>query len=189
MLDCRLSGRGFETWPGSLCCVFGEDPLLLLCFSLLRCSKWVLASSHFCLISSKICFSGTYSKCPLQANDFLHSLYLSAQQCVTCTVFTVWYYWHPYTRQVAELLDWQLKNIIPQTTLKNALRARELQGLFKLISLWYLGEFWNIIHGVFPKYPLKPCYLLYKIIIHSGVCPKYMYPLKLCYVLLIQNHC
>lgn len=133
MLDCRLSGRGFETWPGSLCCVFGEDPLLLLCFSLLRCSKWVLASSHFCLISSKICFSGTYSKCPLQANNFLHSLYLSAQQCVTCTVFTVWYYWHPYTRQVAELLDWQLKNIIPQTTLKNTLRTRELQGLFKLI--------------------------------------------------------
>ena len=36
-LDSGASGLGFEPWPGTLCCVLGQDTLLSQCLSPPRC--------------------------------------------------------------------------------------------------------------------------------------------------------
>ena len=36
-LDLGASGPGFEPWPGTLCCVLGQDTLLSRCLSSPRC--------------------------------------------------------------------------------------------------------------------------------------------------------
>ena len=36
-LDSGLSGPGFKSWPGTLCCVLGQDTLLSRCLSPPRC--------------------------------------------------------------------------------------------------------------------------------------------------------
>ena len=36
-LDSGARGSGFESWPGTLCCVLGQDTLLLQCLSPSRC--------------------------------------------------------------------------------------------------------------------------------------------------------
>ena len=41
----QIEWARFKPWPGTLCCVLGQDPLLSRCLSPLRCSvKWVLAN-------------------------------------------------------------------------------------------------------------------------------------------------
>ena len=36
-LDSEASGPGFGPWPGTLCCVLGQNTLLSRCLSPLRC--------------------------------------------------------------------------------------------------------------------------------------------------------
>ena len=36
-LDSGASGPGFEPWPGTVCCVLGQDTLLSQCLSPPRC--------------------------------------------------------------------------------------------------------------------------------------------------------
>ena len=36
-LDSGVKQSGFESWPGTLCCVLGQDTMLLWCLSPPRC--------------------------------------------------------------------------------------------------------------------------------------------------------